>query len=346
MSLLSRSYPALRRLLFLLDPEAAHHLSFRCLRLAERAGLLALLAPSLPARPVRCMGLDFPHPVGLAAGLDKNADTIDALGRLGFSFIEAGTLTPRPQPGNPLPRLFRLPEKKALINRMGFNNPGVHEGVANARKSRSFRGPLGINIGKNKDTPNEDAASDYLAAYRAAYPAADYIAANLSSPNTPGLRDLQAAGAAARLVEALKKEQEALEREHGKTVPLALKVAPDLADEDIPPLAQAFLDTGLDALIATNTTIDRAAVQGHPRAAEAGGLSGAPLAARSTQVLAAFHSALGGRIPLIASGGIMTAADARSKIDAGATLLQLYTGFIYSGPRLIEDILASLPGND
>ncbi len=342
--MLTTTYPFLKSLLFTLDAEKAHHLSLSGLRAAEQSGLLASLAPKLPSvDPVECMGLKFAHPVGLAAGLDKEGNTIDALGRLGFSFIEIGTITPRPQAGNPKPRLFRLPEHQALINRMGFNNPGIDSGVANVRKRQSFSGLVGFNIGKNKTTPNEQALADYLITFRAAYPVADYITVNLSSPNTPGLRDLQAAEPTARLLEALQKEREELQKTTGRFVPIAFKVAPDLHDDHIKELAKVFRDGGLDALIATNTTIDRRKIKGHRYAEEQGGLSGAPETQLSTQVIAAFHTDLGTSVPIIGVGGIMTAEDALAKLAAGATLLQLYTGFIYRGPKLIQEILNKLP---
>ena len=336
-------YPLLRAGLFRFDPEIAHHLSLTALKTAEQWRVLGLLSPADPlATPVEVMGLKFPNRVGLAAGMDKDGDTIDALGRLGFGCVEIGTITPRPQAGNPQPRLFRLIQHEAIINRMGFNNPGIEVGVANVRKSRSFRGVIGFNIGKNKDTPNERAADDYLACLRQAYPVADYIAVNLSSPNTPGLRDLQGAEASARLLETLKREQLALAARHGKQVPLLFKIAPDLDDAHIGDLARVFLDGGLDGVIATNTTLDRALVAGHPRAGEAGGLSGRPLLSKSTEVLRAFASHLGGRIPLIGVGGISSLEDAREKIQAGAALVQIYTAFIYQGPRLVRELARGL----
>ncbi|MDP0492484.1 MAG: quinone-dependent dihydroorotate dehydrogenase [Verrucomicrobiota bacterium JB023] len=338
--MLTQSYPFLKSLLFKLDAEKAHHLSLAGLRQAESSGLLAKLAPKLPpTRPIECMGLQFAHPVGLAAGLDKEGNTIDALGCLGFAFIEIGTITPRPQSGNPQPRLFRLPEHEALINRMGFNNPGIEKGVANVSGRQHFPGPVGFNIGKNKVTPNEQALDDYLIALRAAYPVADYVAVNLSSPNTPGLRDLQGPEATARLLEALKKEGNQLASQHGRKVPIAFKVAPDLEPEHIRELSRVFRDGGLDGLIATNTTIDKQAVGSHPLGDEQGGLSGAPLTTRSTEVIAAFRQELGKDIPIIGVGGIMQADDAIKKLEAGANLLQLYTGFIYRGPALIQEIL-------
>ena len=327
-----------------MDPETAHHLSMAGLRTAEATGMLALASPDHPEldRPVEVMGLKFPNRIGLAAGLDKEGNTIDALGRLGFGHVEIGTITPRPQPGNPKPRLFRLIPHEAIINRMGFNNSGIESGVENVSRSRRYRGVIGFNIGKNKVTPNEQAADDYLICLRAAYPVAGYIAVNLSSPNTPGLRDLQGAEASARLLETLKREQEKLAAEHGKQVPLLFKVAPDLDDAHIKDLARVFRDGGLDGLIATNTTLDRDAVAGHPRANEAGGLSGKPVFRKSTDVLAAFAAELGGRIPIIGVGGISSVEDAREKIRAGASLVQIYTSFIYQGPRLVREIARDL----
>jgi len=332
-----------RSALFRLDTETAHHLSMSGLRIAEKCGMLALATPAGECgTPVEIMGLKFPNRIGLAAGLDKEGNTIDALGRLGFGFIEIGTITPRPQAGNPKPRLFRLIPHEAIINRMGFNNPGITAGVENVAKSRHFKGVIGFNIGKNKDTPNENAADDYLACLREAYPVADYIAVNLSSPNTPGLRDLQSAEASARLLGTLKNEQQVLAARHGKKVPLLFKVAPDLDDEHIRDLSQVFLDGGLDGLIATNTTLDREAVSSHPRAAEAGGLSGKPLFEKSTEVLRAFSSHLGPRIPIIGVGGIGSVEQAQAKMHAGASLVQIYTSFIYQGPRLVRELARAL----
>lgn len=333
-------YHLARRALFKLDAEHAHDISLQGLRWAESLHLLKLLAGSQPeSSPVECMGLTFPNRVGLAAGLDKTGACIDALGRFGFGHIEIGTITPRPQAGNPQPRLFRLLEHDAIINRMGFNNPGIHTGVANVSDSRSFKGIIGFNIGKNKDTPNENATDDYLTCFRAAYPVADYIAINISSPNTPGLRDLQSADSVAELVEQLQNARHRLAEQYGKQVPIALKVAPDLTSSQIAELSKAFLQVGLDGLIATNTTLDRSAVEGAPFAAQAGGLSGAPLHQRSTDVIAEFHSHLGNQIPIIAVGGIDSADHAKAKINAGARLIQLYTGFIYQGPPLVAECL-------
>lgn len=337
--MLNQLYPLARWGLFRLDAEKAHHLSMNGLRAAEKSGLLSKLSATLPSKPVTICGIEFPNPVGLAAGLDKEASTIDALGRLGFGHIEVGTLTPKPQDGNPSPRLFRLPEHQALINRMGFNNPGIDKGVSNAKESSSFHGIIGINIGKNKVTPNEEALSDYSIAFEKAYDTADYVTANFSSPNTPGLRELQAAGAAAELLETLKKLQKKLADETGRYVPFALKVAPDLEDEQIAELSQVFRDGGLDFLIATNTTIARDKVKAHRFAEEAGGLSGVPLTQHSTDVIAKFSQGLGKEIPIIGAGGIFSAADALAKKEAGASLVQLYTGFVYRGPALIEEIV-------
>ena len=313
------------------------------LRIAEKSGLLGLLSPSDAfTSPVEVMGLKFPNRVGLAAGLDKEGNTIDALGRLGFGSIEIGTITPRPQAGNPKPRLFRLIDREAIINRMGFNNPGIEVGVKNVRSARSFKGIIGFNIGKNKDTHNENAADDYLICLRKAYAVADYVAVNLSSPNTPGLRDLQGAEASARLLDLLKKEQQKLAGEHQKYVPLLFKIAPDLDEPQIQDLAKVFLDGGLDGVIATNTTLDRHGVASHPRAAEAGGLSGRPVFEKSTATLRAFASHLGPQIPIIGVGGISSLEDAREKIRAGASLVQIYTSFVYQGPKLVRELAKGL----
>jgi dihydroorotate dehydrogenase len=326
-----------------MDPETAHHVSMAGLRAAEKSGLLGLISPGDELiSPVEVMGLKFPNRVGLAAGLDKEGNTIDALGRLGFGCVEIGTITPRPQAGNPKPRLFRLVPHEAVINRMGFNNPGIDVGVENVRSSKHFEGVVGFNIGKNKDTPNESAADDYVACLRKAYPVAGYIAVNLSSPNTPGLRDLQGAEASARLLETLKREQEKLAAEHGKQVPLLFKVAPDLEDAQVRDLAKVFLAGGLDGLIATNTTLDREAVAGHPYAGEAGGLSGRPVFEKSNHVLRQFAGDLGGKIPIIGVGGISSVEDAQEKLRSGATLVQVYTAFIYQGPKLIRELAKSI----
>ena len=336
-------YRFARNLLFRLDAEKAHDVSMRAMRTMENLKLLGLFAGKTPqARPIECMGLTFPNCVGLAAGLDKEGNCIDALGRLGFGSIEIGTITPRPQPGNPQPRLFRIIPREAIINRMGFNNHGIEVGAKNVAASRSFQkngGIIGFNIGKNKVTPNENAIDDYLACLRGAWDVADYIAVNISSPNTPGLRDLQASDETARLIEALKKEQETLTTSSGRRVPIALKVAPDLEPQHIADLSQVFINEGLDGLIATNTTLSRSEVEGCDLATQAGGLSGAPLTSRATDVIADFYSHLGEKVPIIGVGGIMTAEDATAKLKAGAKIVQLYTGFIYKGPPLVQEII-------
>ncbi len=337
-------YSSLRTLLFQLDPETAHDWTLLLLRQAFNSplGRLGGLIPlPRPTAPRRVMGLDFPNPVGLAAGLDKNGDCIRAWQALGFGFIEIGTVTPRPQPGNPKPRMFRLPAAQALINRMGFNNKGVDYLVEQVRRA-GYKGVLGINIGKNADTPVERAADDYLISLRKVYPWASYVAANISSPNTPGLRDLQYGAALDRLLEALKTEQRRLAEEHGRYVPLAIKIAPDLADEDLAAVGQALLRHEIDAVIATNTTFSRTGVESLPHADQAGGLSGAPLRDRSTAVVRQLADILGGNMPIIAVGGILSGADAAAKIAAGASLVQLYTGFIYRGPELVCEAVAAL----
>ena len=337
-------YSSLRTLLFQLDPETAHDWTLLLLRqafnspLGKLGGLIPLPRPTAPRR---VMGLDFPNPVGLAAGLDKNGECIRAWQALGFGFIEIGTVTPRPQSGNPKPRMFRLPAARALINRMGFNNKGVDYLVEQVRRS-GYKGVLGINIGKNADTPVERATDDYLIGLRKVYPWASYVAANISSPNTPGLRDLQYGAALDRLLEALKTEQRRLAEEHGRYVPLAIKIAPDLADEDLAAVGQALLRHEIDAVIATNTTFSRTGVESLPHADQAGGLSGAPLRDRSTAVVRQLADILGGNMPIIAVGGILSGADAADKIAAGASLVQLYTGFIYRGPELVCEAVAAL----
>lgn len=330
-------YHLARSLLFQFEPETAHRLSLKALRLATRAGM----AQHVSASPRTVMGIEFPNPVGLAAGLDKNAEYIDALSRLGFGFIEVGTVTPRSQPGNPRPRLFRLRQARALINRLGFNNQGIDYLLDQVERS-SYQGVLGINLGKNFDTPAEKAAEDYLIGLRRVYPRASYITVNISSPNTPGLRDLQYGETLDRLLDTLKNEQSRLATEHGRYVPLGVKIAPDLGNADIPAVAQAFLRHEIDAVIATNTTFSRQGVEGLPHADETGGLSGAPLMGRATEVVRLFHEVLEGRLPIIAVGGIMSGADAKAKMEVGAELIQIYTGLIYRGPGLIREIAETL----
>jgi dihydroorotate dehydrogenase len=325
-------YRVLRPLLFRLDAERAHDATLALLAAAARIGLPP--ARRVTAQPLRVMGLEFPNPVGLAAGLDKNGTHIDALARLGFGFLEVGTVTPRPQPGNPRPRMFRIPQAHAVINRMGFNNQGVDRLVRNVRAS-AYRGVLGINIGKNADTPIERAALDYLACMRKAYPVASYLTLNISSPNTRNLRQLQQADELERLLGELKAEQTRLADQHARYVPLALKIAPDLSPEEVHAVAERLMAHRIDAVIATNTTVSRDGVEGLPHGKEAGGLSGAPLTGRATQLVRLLAQRIGGRIPIIAAGGIMRAQDAVDKLVAGASLVQLYTGLVYAGPDLI-----------
>ena len=325
-------YRLVRPFLFQLDPERAHRGTLRALDLAHRAGLTRLVAGRSVSSPRTVMGLEFPNPVGLAAGLDKNGDHIDALGALGFGFIEIGTVTPRPQPGNPLPRMFRLAKANAIINRMGFNNDGVERLLMNVSRAR-YRGILGINIGKNFDTPIERAADDYLYCMRRVYAAASYITVNISSPNTANLRQLQQARELDRLLAALAGERRKLAEQHGKRVALAIKIAPDLSEAEIAGMAALFVEHGIDAVIATNTTLARDGVAGLPAAEQAGGLSGAPLTVRSTQIVRQLAAALAGRLPVIAAGGILSATDAREKMAAGASLVQLYSGLGTADPH-------------
>ena len=334
-------YPLFRPLLFAADPERAHAIVFAGLDAAARVGIAQLAAPRLPLSPVEAMGLQFPNRVGLAAGLDKNAEHLAGLATLGFGFLEAGTVTPRAQPGNPRPRMFRIVPPRALINRLGFNNDGVERFVANVERAR-YRGVLGINIGRNFDTPNEHAADDYVACLRAVHAHASYVTINVSSPNTRGLRDLQAEGALAALLARLTAERDALAERHGRRVPLAVKIAPDLAPDAVEAIARLLVRARIDAVIATNTTLARDGVEGLPHADEPGGLSGAPLAARSTAVVRRLAVALDGALPIIGVGGILSGEDARDKIAAGATLVQLYTGLVYRGPDLVAECVRAL----
>ncbi|GBL44510.1 dihydroorotate dehydrogenase [Sulfuriferula multivorans] len=334
-------YTLLRPLLFRFDAETAHHLTLSSLQAAYRLGLSRLIAPPAGGEPVSCMGITFPNAVGLAAGLDKNGAYIDALAALGFGFIEIGTVTPRPQPGNPKPRLFRLPQAEAIINRMGFNNDGVDALIANVRAAK-FRGVLGINIGKNFDTPITRAADDYLACLQAVYPHASYVAVNISSPNTKNLRDLQSGAALSDLLGKLKAGQTRLAQQHGRYVPLAVKIAPDLDDEQIAEIAQLLRKHQLDGVIATNTTLARSGVEKLPHGNEAGGLSGAPVRDAATRVIGKLATALAGEVPIIGVGGILSAHDAREKILAGASLVQLYSGLIYRGPALVSECVQAL----
>ncbi|MCD7097003.1 quinone-dependent dihydroorotate dehydrogenase [Stenotrophomonas sp. MMGLT7] len=335
-------YALARPLLFALDPERAHGLSLAWLDAAHRLGASALLARRPPPMPTQAFGLEFPNPVGLAAGMDKNGEHIDALLALGFGFVEIGTVTPRPQPGNPRPRLFRLPRQQAIINRMGFNNLGVDELVRNVERARRGHGLLGINIGKNKDTPNEQAARDYLHCLERVYPLADYVTVNISSPNTAGLRELQEEQALRQLVAQLREAQEGLAARHGKRVPMLVKVAPDLGDADIDAAARVLGELAVDGVIATNTTIARPGVEDSPLASEAGGLSGAPLLDQSTLVLRRLRARLPESIPLIGVGGITSGADAAAKMAAGAALVQCYSGLVFRGPELVRECVDAM----
>ena len=334
-------YTLIRPLLFTLDAESAHHLTLESLRLA--GALARPCVPRVAAAPRSVMGLEFPNPVGLAAGLDKNGDYIDALAVLGFGFIEIGTVTPRPQPGNPRPRMFRLPAARAVINRMGFNNNGVDALVANVRRAR-FRGILGINIGKNFDTPIERAADDYLACLRKVYEHAGYVTVNISSPNTKNLRQLQQGDELGQLLSVLREERERLADRHGRRVPLALKIAPDLDASQVSAIADLLVAYGIDAVIATNTTVAREAVAHLPHGGETGGLSGAPLTTRAQNVTRQLAETLGGAVPIIGVGGIMDGNDAAARIGAGASLVQLYTGLVYAGPALVAHCAEAIAG--
>ena len=334
-------YSLLKPLLFRLDAERAHHLTLDSLQVASRLKLSGLLPTPPACRTRRVMGLDFPNPIGLAAGLDKNGAYIDALASLGFGFIEVGTVTPRPQPGNPQPRLFRIPEAQAIVNRFGFNNEGVDALVENV-KNAGYRGILGINIGKNFDTPNERAVDDYLICLRKVYTCASYVTVNISSPNTKNLRQLQEKEALENLLSALKAEQEKLAEQYDRYVPIVLKIAPDLIAEQITEIADLLLQYRFDGVIATNTTLSREGVEGLENAAEIGGLSGAPVRSKATAVVKQLSLALRGGIPIIGVGGILTGEDAQEKIDAGASLVQVYSGLIYRGPALINEVCAAL----
>ncbi|HEY8101162.1 MAG TPA: quinone-dependent dihydroorotate dehydrogenase [Burkholderiaceae bacterium] len=337
-------YALTRPLLFLLDPEAAHHLTLPALKRAAACGLTkAITKPA--ADPRQVMGLTFPNPVGLAAGLDKDGAYIDGLAALGFGSIEVGTVTPRAQPGNSKPRMFRLPEANAIINRMGFNNGGVDAFVANVQASRFYQnkeGILGLNIGKNADTPIERAADDYLHCLQKVYPYANYVTVNISSPNTKNLRQLQGATELDALLSQLKEAQQRLADQHKRYVPITLKIAPDIDAEQIKTIADALLRHKIDGVIATNTTLSRDAVKGMPHGEEAGGLSGSPVLQLSNTVIRGLKAELGDAVPIIGVGGILTGADAQAKIDAGAALVQLYTGLIYRGPALVRECATAL----
>jgi dihydroorotate dehydrogenase len=333
-------YDLARKALFTIDPETAHELSLESLRLGHRLGATRLLCRTR-SQPVTCMGLEFPNPVGMAPGMDKNGDYFEALGGLGFGFVEIGTVTPRPQPGNPKPRVFRLTTAQAMINRLGFNNKGVDHLVRRV-KNHQFKGILGINIGKNFDTPIENAADDYLHCLEKVYPYADYITVNISSPNTRNLRDLQGEDELDSLLASISDRRSELADEHGRRVPLAVKVAPDLEDDAVAVIAEVVSRHRMDAVIATNTTITRGGVEGLKHAEETGGLSGAPLKQKSDQVLAAFRAQLPEGIALIGVGGITRGEDAVDKLELGADLVQFYTGMVYRGPELVNECLQAI----
>jgi dihydroorotate dehydrogenase len=329
-------YNLIRPLLFALDAETAHGLTLYGLDVAHRSNLTHLVAKPAAELPTTAFGIRFPNPVGLAAGLDKNADHLDALGALGFGFVEVGTTTPRPQPGNDKPRMFRLPKHQAVINRLGFNNEGVDALVRNVQKS-SYRGVLGINIGKNKDTPNEKAVDDYLFCLERVYALASYITVNISSPNTQGLRDLQEEVTLRRFIETLREAQERLGSQAGKRKPMLLKIAPDLNESELDAIAEVLLAAKVDGVICTNTTIDHSSVASDPHGNETGGLSGKPLFERSTAVLRGMRKRVGNHLDIIGVGGILDGSDAAEKIEAGASLVQLYSGLVYRGPVLIAE---------
>ncbi|QKJ65901.1 quinone-dependent dihydroorotate dehydrogenase [Deefgea piscis] len=330
------AYQLAKPLLFMMDAERAHHAAFKGLGLLHSTGFLRTLTPTVQNNPVTVMGIEFPNPVGLAAGLDKNGDYIDTLAELGFGFLEIGTVTPRPQAGNPKPRLFRLPEARAIINRMGFNNGGVDQLIKNVEASQ-YKGVLGINIGKNADTPIENAVDDYLIGLRKVYNHASYVTVNISSPNTKNLRQLQQASEFGALLQALKTEQARLADQYGRYVPIAVKIAPDLDGNQIQEMGELLIANQIDGVIATNTTLSRTGVEHLRHGQETGGLSGEPVRAKSTSVIRELSRVLDGALPIIGVGGIVSGEDAAEKIRAGAAVVQIYSGLIYAGPQLIAD---------
>ena len=333
-------YKIARSLLFKLDAEKAHDVSINGLRALQSLGLTPLLEPNLKNNPINIMGLNFPNRIGLAAGLDKSGQCINGFGSMGFGFVEVGTITPKPQSGNPKPRLFRLKEHNAIINRMGFNNPGIENAIDNIIKSsKGYSGIVGVNIGKNKITPNAEALDDYMKGLRSFYNIADYIAVNVSSPNTSGLRELQSPEYARKLISPLMKERDLLSHQYEKIVPIAVKLDPDMQRDQIMALAELFLELKIDAVIATNTTVSRDKVQDHKLSQELGGLSGKPLHSQSNDAIHNFKNSLNDEIPIIGVGGISSKKDAEEKIEAGAKLLQIYTGLIYKGPALIRELV-------
>jgi dihydroorotate dehydrogenase len=334
-------YPAIRKLLFQFDAETIHELTIKGLKSTGKSPLNAFYKQDVQNKPVSVMGINFPNPLGLAAGLDKNGECINAFAAMGFGFVEVGTVTPRPQPGNEKPRIFRLPEANAVINRMGFNNKGVDYLVSQVQAA-NFKGVLGINIGKNKDTPEENAKDDYIHCMRKVYDFATYITVNISSPNTPGLRSLQYGEALDDLLSSLKAEQKVLTEQYDKYIPIAVKIAPDLSEDEITSIAKSLIDNEIDGVIATNTTLSRDGVEGLEFGNEQGGLSGQPVKEKSTQVIKLLNDALENKLPIIGVGGIASSDDANEKIAAGASLVQVYTGFIYQGPPLVKEIVNGL----
>lgn len=327
-------YQIFRKAAFTLSPETAHELTIDVFSALSRLKLTGMIPEPKQQKPVTVFGIEFPNAVGLAAGLDKNGEAIDALGAFGFGFIEVGTVTPKPQPGNPTPRLFRLPEREGIINRMGFNNKGVDYLVKQVKRA-SYRGVIGINIGKNKDTPEEEAVNDYLYCLERVYEVADYVVVNLSSPNTPGLRDLQFGDNLRNLIQALQQRQRELD-EHCKHAPILIKIAPDLTDDEITELANTFNEMKVEGVIATNTTVSRESIEGVRFSDEAGGLSGAPVREKANTVIKAFRERLDESIPIIGVGGVMSEHDVEEKLKLGSDLVQIYSGFIYQGPGLIK----------
>lgn len=334
-------YTAVRQLLFCLDAERAHDLSLKAIEAAYRIGISPLLVKTPEPLPLKAFGIEFPNPVGLAAGLDKNGEYLEPLAALGFGFVELGTVTPKPQLGNSKPRMFRLPQSEAIINRLGFNNHGVNYLVKNVERSR-YQGVLGINIGKNKDTPNTEAVDDYLFCLERVYALASYITVNISSPNTQGLRDLQQKETLQRLIATLRERQEKLAAQHHQRKPMLLKIAPDLSETELDSIARVLLANDVDGVICTNTTTDHSAIFGQLHADESGGLSGRPLFVKATEVLQQMAKRLNGHIPLIGVGGILSGTDAAKKISAGARLVQFYTGMIYRGPTLISESVEAI----
>ncbi|TPV60006.1 quinone-dependent dihydroorotate dehydrogenase [Aestuariibacter sp. GS-14] len=334
-------YEFIQKALLKCEPEHSHDFTIKWLNRTQRTPLSALYSEKTANKPVTVAGVTFRNPVGLAAGLDKNGECIDAFAAMGFGFIEVGTVTPKPQPGNPKPRLFRLPEKHAIINRMGFNNKGVDYLVEQVKASR-YDGALGINIGKNKDTPDDKALDDYLICLNKVYAYASYITINISSPNTPGLRNLQYGAALEALLSGLKEAQRTLEKVHNKYVPLFIKIAPDLTAEEVQGIAGSLIKCEMDGVIATNTTLDRKAVEGLEHAGEAGGLSGEVLVNQSQWITEQLHTALAGKLPIIGVGGIHDVTTAKARMEAGASLIQVYSSFIYQGPKLIKQLVQGL----